>query len=143
MYREAHTPVRAFSNAPESPRATLGMLSYSPAPDIPARSSTLAVLRTITVLSLPSALPALQTFVESSSTQTQTPAAFANALPLVFQVGPHIFVCIAVSHMQQLLEAWSGGYIIMGTSSASSLSTYKLSVCSPQLECRYIPGNAF
>ena len=58
VYREAHTLARAFSNAPEVARATFGILSYSPAPDIPAKSSTLAVLLTITVASLPNALSA-------------------------------------------------------------------------------------
>ena len=58
VYREAHTLARASSNAPELARDTFRMLSYSPAPDMPARSSTLAVLLTITVALLPSALPA-------------------------------------------------------------------------------------
>ena len=58
VYSDAHTPAKALSKAPELLRETLGMLSYSPAPDMPARSSTLAVLRTITVALLPSAFPA-------------------------------------------------------------------------------------
>ena len=64
VYSDDHTPARAFSNAPEVLRAMLGMLSYSPAPDMPARSSTFAVLRTIAVASLPSALPALHEYTQ-------------------------------------------------------------------------------
>ena len=68
VYREAHTLARAVSNAPEVARATFGMLSYSPAPDIPARSSTLAVLLTITVASLPNALPACPSTLSTATT---------------------------------------------------------------------------
>ena len=66
VYREAHTPARAFSSAPEVARATFGILSYSPAPDMPARSSTLAELLTITVASAPNALPACPNTLSSS-----------------------------------------------------------------------------
>mmetsp|Transcript_2 Transcript_2/g.10 ORF Transcript_2/g.10 Transcript_2/m.10 type:complete len:204 (+) Transcript_2:228-839(+) len=51
--RDAHTLLIAPESAAAFPAGTLAMESCKPAPDIPFRSSTLALLRTIRALSLP------------------------------------------------------------------------------------------
>ena len=57
VYRDAQTLATALPRAAGSPAGILGRESYSPAPDMPSRSSTLADERAMTRVSGSNALP--------------------------------------------------------------------------------------
>ena len=63
MYKDAQTFEMAFDNAVESEARMLAIESYSPAPDMPAKSSTFADDLTMTVASSPKCEPVLKNLV--------------------------------------------------------------------------------
>lgn len=105
VYSEAHTLDTAVPRAPGSDAGMPAMDSYSPAPDMPARSSTLADDLAMSIASAGKPLPAKHARLQSA------PAFSSNPRPAAMQycgtASRHMLMCrstLLESYLKPLIE---------------------------------------